>query len=53
MAASLKAPQVSRLDLSIDKSIYDTFMKTCTKKGYSPKVMVEKLLKKYNETGQF
>ena len=52
MAATPKGPQVSRLDVNIDKTTYDTFVKTCAQKGYSSKVIVEKLLKKFNETGQ-
>ena len=52
MAATNKEPQVARLDVNIDKLTYDTFVKGCASRGYSPKVVVEKLLKKYNETGQ-
>ena len=52
MAATPKGPQVARLDVNIDKLTYDTFVRTCASKGYAPKIIVEKLLKKFNETGQ-
>ncbi|MGV8161907.1 MAG: hypothetical protein ACP5N2_01065 [Candidatus Nanoarchaeia archaeon] len=52
MAASLKAPQKAKMDFSVDKQTYDDFMKNCSRKGYAPNVVAEKLIKKYNETGQ-
>lgn len=52
MAATPKGPQMSRLDVNIDKVTYDSFIRMCAQKGYSSKVIVEKLLKKFNETGQ-
>jgi hypothetical protein len=51
MAASLKMPQKARTDFSVDKQTYDDFMKACSRKGYAPNVVIEKLMKKYNETG--
>jgi len=52
MAATPKKPQKVKLDYNIDKEIYDVFVKSCSKKGYAPNVMVERLMKKYNDTGQ-
>jgi hypothetical protein len=52
MAASLKAPQKAKMDFNIDKQTYDDFVKNCQHKGYAPNIVAEKLLKKYNETGQ-
>jgi hypothetical protein len=52
MAASLKLPQKAKMDFNIDKQTYDDFMKICSKKGYAPNIIAERLLKKYNETGQ-
>ena len=52
MAATPKKPQKVRLDYNIDKSTYDEFVKTCSKKGYAPNIIVERIMKKYNETGQ-
>ena len=53
MAGANKAPQVARLDVNIDKATYDTFIKACTNKGYAPRTIVERLIKKFNETGIF
>lgn len=52
MASTPKKPQKIRLDYNIDKQTYDEFAKACGKKGYAPNVVVERLMKKYNETGQ-
>lgn len=53
MAATPKKPQKVKLDYNIDKQIYDDFVRNSRKKGYAPKVIVEKLMNKFNETGQF
>lgn len=52
MAATPKGPQKARLDYVIDRVIYDAFVKACRSKGYEPKIVVEKLMSKFNETGQ-
>ena len=52
MAASLKKPQKVKLDYNIDKDIYDIFVKSCSQKGYAAGVVVERLMKRFNETGQ-
>ncbi len=52
MAATPKAPKKMRLDYNIDRKVYDEFIKGCSKKGYAPSVVVERLMKKYIETGQ-
>ncbi|MEK6968687.1 MAG: hypothetical protein AABX51_08765 [Nanoarchaeota archaeon] len=53
MAASPKAPQKGRIDVNIDKAIYDLFIRNCASKGYAPSTIIERLVKKFNETGQF
>ena len=50
MAARPKGAQKVRTDYNIDKEIYDNFIRMCTKKGYVPTVIVERLMKKYNES---
>jgi len=52
MAASLKAKQKIKTDYNIDRTTYIAFVKMCTRKGFTPHVVVEKLMKKYTETGQ-
>jgi len=53
MAATPKKAQKVRLDYNIDKEIYDNFVRNSSKKGFAPNVIVERLMKKFNETGQF
>lgn len=52
MAATPKGPQKVRIDYNIDKPTYDDFVKACVKKGYAPGIIVERLMKRFNETGQ-
>ena len=49
MAASLKAPQMRKLEVGIHAEVYDQFMRNCSKKGYAANVLIEKLMKEYNE----
>jgi hypothetical protein len=51
MAASLKGPQKMNIDYAIDRKIYDDFVRQCSQKGYVPKIVVERLMAKYAETG--
>ncbi len=53
MAATAKAPQKMKLDYSVDRETYDIFVKKCSEKGYAPQIVLEKLMKRYVETGQF
>ena len=51
MAATPKKPQVMKLDYSIDRAVYDEFVRVCVKSAYSPKIVVERLIKKFIEGG--
>ena len=52
MAATPKGPQKVRIDYNIDKPTYDSFVRQCGNKGYAPGIVVEKMMKRYVETGQ-
>ena len=52
MAATPKGPQRVKIDYQIDKHTYDDFVRACSRKGFAPNVIVEKMMKKYIETGQ-
>jgi len=52
MAATPKASQKVRLDYNIDKQTYDDFVRACSKIGYAPQIVMERLMKKYIQTGQ-
>ncbi len=52
MAATPKGPQKMRLDYNIDRPTYDTFVRACQSRGYAPQIIVEKLMRRYVETGQ-
>lgn len=51
MAATPKGPQKVRIDYNIDKPTYDDFVRLCSKKGYVPTVIVERLMKYYIQKG--
>jgi len=52
MAATPKGPQKMALNYNVDRGIYDIFVKACSSRGYAPQVILEKLMTKYNQTGQ-
>ncbi|HTZ42192.1 MAG TPA: hypothetical protein VMC07_03230 [Candidatus Omnitrophota bacterium] len=52
MASYPKGPQKQKIDYNIDRQTYDEFVKACSHKGFAPQVIVEKLMKKFTETGQ-
>ena len=52
MAATAPGPQKRKLDYNIDRQVYDEFVKACTRKGYAPNVLIEQMMKKFNQTGQ-
>lgn len=41
-----------KIDYNIDRKIYDDFAKACSRKGFAPQVIIEKLMAKFNQTGQ-
>ncbi len=47
MAGTPKKPQVIKLDFFVDKELYDNFVRTCVKTQYSPKVVIERMMRKY------
>jgi len=44
MAATPKAAKKMKIDYNIDREIYDPFVKVCSKNGFSPNVIIEKLM---------
>jgi hypothetical protein len=52
MASTPKGPQKVRIDYSIDKPTYDQFVRICASKSYAPQVVIERLMKRFVETGQ-
>mgnify|MGYP001578371163 CR=1 FL=1 len=53
MAATPKDKQKIELDYRVDREIYNGFIKSCSSKGFAPNVVVERMMKRYTETGQF
>jgi hypothetical protein len=51
MAATPKGPQKVRAEYNIDKPTYDDFVRMCSKKGFTPTVVLERLMKKYIDQG--
>ena len=52
MASTPPGAQKMKIDYTIDRKIYDDFAKACSRKGFAPQVIVEKLMAKFNQTGQ-
>jgi len=53
MAATPKGPQKMKLDYLVDRQTYDDFVRACSHKGYAQQIVIEKLMKRYIDTGQF
>ncbi len=52
MASVPPGAQKMKIDYNIDRKIYDSFVKICSRKGYAPKVIVERMMTKFVEKGQ-
>jgi hypothetical protein len=53
MASTPPGAKRQRIDYTIDQAVYAEFIKACTRKGYAPQVLIELMMKKYSQTGQF
>jgi len=52
MAATPKGPQKIKLDYYLDRETYNNFIRVCSSKGYAPQILIERLMKRFTETGQ-
>lgn len=52
MASYPPGPQKMKIDYNIDRKIYDDFAKACSRKGFAPQVVIEKLIAKFVQSGQ-
>ena len=44
--------QKREMKCNIDRKVYDEFAKTCSRKGFAMQIVVQKLMEKFNQTGQ-
>ena len=44
--------QKREMKCNIDRKVYDDFAKMCSRKGFAMQVIVQKLMEKFNSTGQ-
>jgi hypothetical protein len=51
MAATPKGPQKVRAEYNLDKPVYDDFVRMCSRKGFTPTVVIERMMKKYTDSG--
>ena len=52
MASYPPGPQKQKIDYNIDRKVYDDFAKACSRKGFAMQIVVQKLMEKFNQTGQ-
>ncbi len=52
MASTAPGARKKKLDYNVDGAVFDDFMKTCSKKGYAPQVILELAMKKFIQNGQ-
>jgi len=52
MASTPPGAKKQRIDYTVDKAVYDAFVKACSYKGFAPQVVIEKAMKSFSETGR-
>ena len=52
MAATPPDPKKRKLDYNVSQTVYDEFVKLCSRKGFAPQVILEQAMKKFVQTGQ-
>lgn len=52
MASTPKGPAKIKMDYYFDREAYNVFIKKCGEKGYAPQIVLEKLMRRFAETGQ-
>lgn len=52
MASTPPGARKKKLDYNVDATVFDEFMKACSRKGYAPQVLLEQAMKKFTQTGQ-
>ena len=52
MAATPPGARKRKLEYNVDQSIYDDFVKACSRKGFAPQVILEQAMKKFTQNGQ-
>ena len=52
MAATAPGARKKKLDYNVDGAVFDDFMKTCSKKGFAPQVILEQAMKRFVQSGQ-
>lgn len=52
MASTAPGAKKKKLEYNVDATVFDEFMKACSRKGYAPQVLLEQAMKKFTQTGQ-
>jgi hypothetical protein len=52
MASTPPGAKKQKLDYTVDKVAYDSFMKTCSNTGSAPQVVIQKMMEKFAQTRQ-
>lgn len=52
MASYPPGAKKQKLDFTVDKQVFDAFMKAVSLNGFAPQVVIERAMKKFAETNQ-
>jgi len=52
MATYPPDPKKRKLDFNVAQNVYDDFAKKCSHMGLAMQVVIEKMMAKFNQTGQ-
>ncbi|MEK6858565.1 MAG: hypothetical protein AABX53_01480 [Nanoarchaeota archaeon] len=49
MAATPPGARKRKLDYMVDQTVFDEFVKACSRKGFAPQVLLEQAMKKFTQ----
>lgn len=52
MASTPPGAKKKKLEYNVDAGTFDEFMKSCSRKGFAPQVVLEQAMRKFVQTGQ-
>lgn len=52
MAATPPGARKRKMEYMVDQSLFDDFVKACSRKGFAPQIILEQAMKKFIQSGQ-
>ena len=52
MASTPPGAKKRKIEYMVDQVVCDEFMKSCSRKGFAPQIVIEQAMKKFVQSGQ-